>query len=506
MATSAILKAYYEDFVDGNFSNDPYAWAMYCFAWGQGELKNFPDGPDKWQKAEMDKIKVKLKNGERMDSVIRQAVASGNGVGKSCIVCLIMLWAMSTYEDTKGIVTANTENQLRTKTWAEMSKWYRLCRIKELFTLSATALYSTDADHERTWRIDCIPWSENNPEAFAGMHNIGKRIIVIFDEASAIADEIWNVTEGALTDEDTQILWLVYGNPTRNNGKFYDCFNVNRHRWDCLQLDSRTVKITNKQQIQEWIDDKGENSDFVKIHVRGMFPSTSEKQLISVDDVDAAFGKELREEQYNFAPKIITCDPAWEGDDELVIAIRQGLYFKILRTMPKNDNDFQIASIIANLEDEHQADMVIIDKGFGTGILSAGLTMGRNWCGIWFQEKSPDPSCLNMRAYIWKEMRDWLKSGGAIPDDKSLYSDLIGPEIVARSDGKLQIESKKDMKKRGLPSPNKADCLAISFSIPVVNKFKFKSSQLHFSAAGGNPLQSNTQQHFANANYKLFGR
>ena len=66
---------------------------------------------------------------------------------------------------------------------------------KALFRMTATARFSLDPEHERTWRIDMIPWSEANPEAFAGLHNKGKRIIVVFDEASAIADVIWETVE-----------------------------------------------------------------------------------------------------------------------------------------------------------------------------------------------------------------------------------------------------------------------------------------------------------------------
>jgi hypothetical protein len=94
--------------------------------------------------------------------------------------------------------------------------------------------------------------------------------------------------------------------------------------------------------------------------------------------VDVAFGRTLRPEQYNFAPVILTCDPAWEGDDELVIGKRQGLLFTVLRTLPKNDNDVWVANELARLEDEHQADAVFIDGGYGTGIVSAGRTMGRD--------------------------------------------------------------------------------------------------------------------------------
>jgi len=457
------------------YTDDPLAFVKAAFKWGEGELAAF-DGPDKWQKEILQYIGDRLTAGtmnvgEAVSYVIRVAIASGHGIGKSALVSWIILWAIATYEDTKGVVTANTEKQLITKTWAELAKWYRLFIGKDCFELTATAIYSVDPEHERTWRIDMIPWSINNTESFAGLHNQGKRILVVMDEASAIDDRIWEVTEGALTDKDTQIIWCCFGNPTRNNGRFKESVNGKfRNRWHAKQIDGRTVKMTNKAQLQEWVDDYGEDSDFVKVRVRGMFPSMSVKQFISVADVDTAFGKHLNSTQYDFAPKIITCDPAAEGDDMLVIAMRQGLAFKILRCIPKNDNDVQIATMIAHIEDEEQADAVIIDGGYGTGIRSAGKTMGRNWLIVWFAGESQDIGCLNARAYMWKQMRDWLKDGGAIPKDQELYNDLIGPETVARLDGKIQIESKKDMKKRGIPSPNKADALAISFAFPVQKK------------------------------------
>ena len=143
--------------------------------------------------------------------------------------------------------------------------------------------------------------------------------------------------------------------------------------------------------------------------------------------------------------------------------------FRVLRVIPKNDNDVQMANIIAQLEDEHQADAVFIDGGYGTGIKSVGDTLGRDWMLVWFSGESSDAGCLNKRAEMWKNMRDWLKQGGCIPEDQILR-ELISPETVARLDGKLQIEAKADMKKRGLPSPNRADALAISFAYPVQKK------------------------------------
>lgn len=456
-----------------SFTHDPLGFVLYAFDWGHGDLAKFPDGPDVWAREVLEEIGEKLRAGEfsGLSEVIQCATASGHGIGKSALVAWLIEWAMCTREDTKGLVTANTDNQLRTKTWAEVAKWHSLCICKHWFKLTATSLFSTDPEHEKTWRFDMIPWSLANTEAFAGLHNQGKRILIIFDEASAIPDPIWEVIEGALTDDNTEIIWAAFGNPTQNTGRFRECFRRFRHRWACRQVDSRTVRISNKGQIDKWIADYGEDSDFVKVRVRGMFPKASTKQFIGTDDVDTAAARILRPEQFDFAPKILTCDPAWEGDDELVIGLRQGLNFRVLRTIEKNDNDIQVANILAGLEDQHQADAVFIDAGYGTGIVSAGRTMGRTWQLVWFGGASPDPGCLNMRAYIWKETRDWLKNGGAIDKtDQVLYNDLIGPETVARPDGKIQLESKKDMKARGLPSPGRADALALSFAYPVTKR------------------------------------
>jgi hypothetical protein len=450
------------------YSRDPLGFVYFAFPWSSGELADF-EGPDKWQREVLRGIGAKLTAGGDAGAIVREATASGHGIGKSALVSWLILWAVSTFEDCRGVVTANTDKQLSTKTWPELEKWFGLLVCRHWFWLKDSAIYCRQPGHQRKWRVDAVAWNERNTEAFQGLHNKGKRILLVFDEASAIPNVIWEVSEGALTDEGTEIIWCVFGNPTRNTGRFKDCFTgPQAPRWRSRQIDSRTCAHTNKKLIEEWERDYGEDSDFFKVRVRGAFPSMSAKQFISVRDVDAAFGRHLREDQYNFAPKILAIDPAWEGDDELVIGCRQGLAFAILRTIPKNDNDIQIANIIANLEDEQGADAVFVDAGYGTGIVSAGRTLGRSWQLVWFAGKSADPGCLNKRAEMWKLMREWLKSGGAIPSDRVLYNDLIGPETVARVDGMIQIEPKDAMKKRGLRSPNRADCLAISFAYPVI--------------------------------------
>lgn len=452
------------------YDADPAGFARIAWEWGEGDLAD-DDGPRAWQAEVMADIGAHLRDPATRYEPLLLAVASGHGIGKSSLIGMIASWALSTCDDCKIVCTANTDNQLRTKTAPEVSKWVRSSITSSWFAVTATAIYSVDKAHDRTWRMDFIPWSESNPEAFAGLHNRGKRIVVIFDEASSIPDKIWEVIEGAMTDEGTEIIWLAFGNPTRNIGRFRECFRKFRHRWKSRQIDSRTVKGTNARKIQQWLEDYGEDSDFFKVRVRGMFPSSSARQFISTDDVDAASKRHLRPEQYSFAPKIIGVDPAWTGDDEFVIYLRQGLYSRRLATFARNDNDIQMAQIIARYEDEERADAVFVDAGHGTGIVSAGNTMGRSWHLIWFSAAPTDAGYLNKRAEMWGGIRAWLKAGGAIdPGDDVLYQDLIGPELVGRIDGKIQLESKEDMKDRGQPSPNRADALALTFAFPVAKK------------------------------------
>jgi len=464
-----------------DFQHDPLGYVNFAFPWGEtGDLKK--NTIRKWQRKFLESLGEQLRNGNINNyEAIQMAVGSGHGCGKSCLVSWLIMWGLSTFEDTKIIVTANTEGQLKTKTWAELAKWHRLAINSHWFEFTATAIYSKDKKHEKTWRADMMPWSEHKTEAFAGLHNEGKRILIIFDESAGIIDKIWEVIEGALTDENTEIIWACFGNITRGSGRFRECFRRLRHRWTNWQIDSREVEGTNKDQIKKWAVDYGEDSDFFKVRVRGMAPSMSSKQFISTEDVDAAFAREIEEKSYSFAPKILTCDPAWDGDDELVIGLRQGLKFQVLKTMPKNDDDVYVAGVLAEFEDEHEADAVFIDLGYGTGIFSAGKALNRRWVLVAFGGKSTDPGCALKRDQMWNDTRKWLREGGCIPKDQILYDELVTVEKKARLDGKIKLESKENMKKRGLPSPNRGDALALSFALPVTKKHRKTAAPSNYS-------------------------
>jgi hypothetical protein len=445
------------------YANDPLGFTLFAYPWGKGSLSG--EKPLKWQSELMNIIKENLDNGVHK---LRISVASGHGIGKTALMSQIIMWGMSTNPNTRVILTANTDTQLKTKTWPEVNKWYNSSITKDWFKIEATSLYSLQDGKKELWRCDRVNWSEKNPEAFAGAHNKGNLLLVLMDEASGIPDSIYDTIEGAMTDAGTKVIFLAFGNPTRSTGRFRETFRRYSKYWVNLQIDSRDVEITDKNELNQWIELHGVDSDFVKVRIRGLFPSQSSKQFISTDDVDQAYGRHLPESAFNFAPVIIGCDPAWEGDDFLTIGIRQGLMAKKLNSLPKNDNDMEIANLLARYEDEYKASAVFIDQGYGTGIYSAGKTMNRSWRLVSSASKSADIGCLNKRSEMWKSMRDWLKEGGAIPKDPKLKQQLEAPETVPRADGLLQIEPKTMIKKRLGESTDEADWLGLTFAYPVL--------------------------------------
>ncbi|MFW5186194.1 terminase [Pseudomonas aeruginosa] len=462
-----------------SFTHDPLGFSMYAYPWGEGELEGV-EGPREWQRQVMNDIASHLSNADTRYQPLMISIASGHGIGKSAEMGMLLNWGMSTCEDCKVVVTANTDNQLRTKTWPEISKWFRLAINRHWFNITATKVASVDPDHTDSWKADAVPWSEHNTEAFAGLHNKGKRIILIFDEASNIADKVWEVAEGTLTDEQTEIIWLAFGNPTRNVGRFRECFRKFRHRWVQRQIDSRTVDGTNKDQIAKWAADYGEDSDFFKVRVRGLFPSSSDLQFIGTGLVDAAMARVVTEAMVSHAPVVIGVDPSWSGDDEFAIYLRQGLHSKLIATYQKSDDDVLMAQRIAQLEDQYKADAVFVDFGYGTGIVSAARAMGRNWTLVQFGGASSDPAMLNKRGEIWNAMKEWLKAGGEL-NDQQTADEISAPEYRVKLDGKIVLEDKAELKKRAGISPNRADALALTFSFPVVKKSFYAGNGGHQS-------------------------
>lgn len=463
----------------GRFTHDPLGFVRYAFPWGRGELAG--KKPDDWQVDILTHVGRVLRGGGDVGEamayaagrVVQVAIASGHGIGKSALLSWLNLWSVATCPDARGVVTANTAHQLKTKTWPELGKWHRLCICGHWFELTATALVSKFAGHELTWRLDAVNWDAKNPDAFAGLHNQGRRIILIFDEASSIHDKIWEVSEGALTDADTEIIWVAFGNPTKNTGRFRECFGSRKHRWYHKHIDSRTVAITNKAQIQHLVDDHGEDSDVVRVRVRGVFPKIGDTQFISSELAAAAVSRQV--EPPKNEPLVMGIDVARFGDDQTIFAFRRG---RDARCIPwRKFRKLEAPDLINKAVDaynEYKPAAVFVDGGGPGGPVVDYLNrrvpgvVEVTFGGKADKKTEHNGDYANKRAEIWDSMRMWL-AGGAIPDDQGLLDGLCGIEYGYDRYDRYLMESKESMKKRGLASPDEADALAVTFAAPVLS-------------------------------------
>ena len=459
------------------FAHDPLGFVLRAFPWqAAGSELAAEAGPRDWQRERLEEIGRHLTAGGARDRALRMAVASGHGIGKSALVAWIVLWSLATLPMTRVVLTANTESQLRTKTWPEVSKWFHLMEGNEQLRLEALGIRAR-GPRGKSWRCDAVTWSATNTAAFAGLHNKGRRIVLIFDEASGIVDRVWEVADGALTDEDTEMLWLVFGNPTAHAGRFRECFAGGRfaHRWTARQIDSRTVPGTNHAEFARWVADWGEDSDFVRVRVRGQFPRVGSLQFIDGEVVEAAARRPA--ESHAGEPLIMGVDVARFGDDRSTFHFRRGRDARTIAPMRFRGLDLvTLAGKLAEVALGHRVDAVFIDEGgMGAGVvdmavrlLRGTLVLGINFGGA--PERcllgEGQPATANKRAEMWAALRDWLK-GGAIPDDAELKADLTGVQYGFNMRGEIQLEAKDAMKRRGLASPDDGDGLALTFAQPV---------------------------------------
>lgn len=413
----------------------------------------FQAEPDKWQAEAL----AAIATGQRL------AVASGHGVGKTALTSWLIHWFMSTRPNPQVVVTANTKNQLDSKTWRELAKWNQRAINGGWFGHSATRFALKEAPD--TWFASAIPWTENNSEAFAGTHE--DHVLNVFDEASSIPDVIWDVVEGSMTTPGAK--WAAFGNPTRNTGRFRECWGRFRHRWHTMQVDSRTAQQADKAQIEAWIADYGIDSDFVKVRVLGEFPSQSASQFINGADVDAC--RVYKAQGFETLPKVLAADIARFGDDQSVIAKRQGR--KVLPLVPWRGLDLMAsADKIAEAIDDYEPDAVVVDEtGIGSGVVDRLRQLNYKVFGFNGGETAKDSDTYrNRRAEVWGLMRDALRHRVELPDDRELAQDLIGPEYHFTPTQQLLLERKEDMKKRGLASPDKGDAVAMTWAVQPRSK------------------------------------
>jgi hypothetical protein len=465
----------------GQFYDDPLGFVLACYPWGEdGPLKDF-DGPDTWQRDALARIGAEVRkrrfDGSHAVSPIRVPVSSGHGIGKSTLQAWLVDWIMSTRPNCRGTVTANTATQLDTKTWAAIQTWTKRCITSHWFECNAARFYRVG--QRESWFCSPQSCKEENSEAFAGQHAADSTSFYVVDEGSAVADVIYEVAEGGLTDGEPMI--FVFGNCTRSQGMFYRiCFGDLRDHWRPIVVDSRDSRFTNKEQIAEWMAIHGEDSDFFRVRVKGLPPAASDLQYISTALVREA--QQRPAEAFADDPLVAALDVARGGSDNCVFRFRRG---HDARSIPpvripgeQARDSMRLVTVATDLlAKSYQGRLIstlfVDGTAIGGPICDRLRQMGYtgeqgkpNVVEVQFGAQAPDPKFANMRAFMWGKMREWLRHGAVDPDAR-LETDLTGPGYHHDKSDRLVLESKEDMKKRGLDSPDDGDALALTFAYPI---------------------------------------
>jgi hypothetical protein len=472
------------------FADDPLGFVMCAYPWGQGELVD-EAGPRAHQVRFLTQIGEHLRNPETRYKPFRKAISSGHGIGKSTELAWVAHWGISTFEDTKVIVMAGTGDQLKTKTQPEVAKWFRLGANAEMFEVNVTSIKVLEAGHETQWRVDFNTFSEENPQSSAGAHNKGKRLIICYDEASGIPDVIWEKQKGALTDANTEIIWIAFSQCSRSDGMFYEATHgTQRNRWNAEVIDSREVEGINIEEINADIEIYGMNSDQVRVPWLGLFPLAGEGKFIDLEMVNGAQNRNAV--AMSDDPLIVGVDLSWGGSDDTVVRFRRGLDgrsippIKIRGEFTRNPAVIRekLVDVLTRQFGGHAVAMMFLDNsgvGGNAGAILAGLiALGhKNVMGVNFGDQA-----LNSQFYVlrrdemWGKMKDWLRNGGAIDRDKDLAADLQKPVLMSDREQRIKLEPKDVMKKRlakmGLnsSSPDDADALALTFAMAVAPQKK----------------------------------
>jgi hypothetical protein len=446
------------------YIDEPLNFIRWAFDWGQDALKE-SDGPDDWQADILNQLGAYSREISigRNPGPLQLAVASGHGIGKSALVAWIIGWFMSTRDHPQIVVTANTETQLLTKTWRTLSRWHKMMANAHWFDWTATkfALKASPED----WYAAAVAWSEHNPDAFAGTHD--KNVLVLFDEASNIHDVIWEKVDGAMSTRGA--MWICFGNPTRNVGRFYECFHKYKKWWRTRQIDSRTAKHADKIWVDRFIEQFGIDSDRAKVQILGQFPSAATRQLISTDAVEKCMGHEAEVESWNPLPKVMGVDIARFGENSSTICIRQGRKVFDIEVLPKQDL-MATSHHVAEAIKKHRPIQTFVDgSGIGAGVVDRLRQLNFQIVDVNGGNQSLNPRFLNKRAEMWYEMKEFIEGLCELPRDQKLKEELTCVSYDFTDKGRIRLDRKSDIMDDYGFSPDRADALAMTFAYPIAD-------------------------------------
>lgn len=303
-------------------------------------------------------------------------------------------------------------------------------------------------------------YGADNPDAMRGVRLDG----VVIDEVADVKPETWReVLQPALAD---RMGWALFIGTPHGINLFSELFFKARELpdWHAALYTVYDTEALNPDEVERYRQSVDENT--FRREMLCDFSASGDDQLMSLTDVNEACRRHLRKEDYAYAPKVLGVDPARFGGDRSVIFARQGLLAHPPKVYRGIDN-MALADKVAQEIERFRPDAVFIDAGNGAGVIDRLRQLHHDVIEVHFSGHPSHARYLNKRAEMWFEMRDWLRAGGVIPDLVDLKQDLAAPTYRFTPADKIQLESKDDIKARGLPSPDLGDALALTFAFPI---------------------------------------
>ena len=405
--------------------------------------------------------------GKRIVANRRVSIRSGHGTGKSAFLAWCILWFESCYYPSKIPCTAPTSHQLRDVLWSELALWHRklhqkLPQLAKEFQWTQERFFLLSAPQEsfavaRTSRPE-------EPEALQGFHS--ENLLFIIDEASGVDDKVFEVAEGALSTDGAYV--VMCANPTRSSGYFYDSHHRMRDRWACLHWSCEDSSLVSRQYIDDMGRKYGRDTDIYRVRVLGEFPKGDIDTVIPLEMLTAALSREM-EPIKSYRP-VWGLDVARFGTCRTALAKRQAnIMLEPVKSWWKRDL-MEVAGIVANeydetASDERPAEILVDSIGLGAGVVDRLREIGIPVRGVNVGETASGSHYARLRDELWWRARQWFDSKEVvIPEDETLIGQLSTVRYSYLSTGKIKVEGKEEMQKRGVDSPDEADAFILTFA------------------------------------------
>jgi len=426
--------------------------------------------PDAWQDDVLEQF-------PRQPRIAMKACA---GPGKTALLAWLSWNFLLTRPHPEILATAISGENLRDNLWKEMEKWrMRSPLLTELFEWQAERIFSRE--HPVTWYMAARRWSKSaTPEqqgnTLRGLHS--EYVMVVVDESGGIPQSVMATSENIGTSAKEWHI-LQAGNPTHLEGPLYAACTTGRDLWHVVEItgdpdDPKRSPRVSLQWARDQIKQYGADNPWVLVNVFGKFPPHSMNSLIGPDEVNAALGKHVSRDKYEFAARLLGVDVGRFGDDPSIIYPRQGIVAFTPVVLRNADSTHGAGVVMTRWNDFYgddrkiAADATFVDGtgGFGAGWIDAMTSLGRDPKDVQFAGKPNNPKYFNKRAEIWFEGTQWVKEGGALPNNPEIVAEMTVPTYTFKGD-KLIVEDKDQIKLRLGRSPNYADALFTTFAQPV---------------------------------------